>query len=288
MIQNQLFYCKNKDTYPPFKNGLYLEEFFLKKIADNKDIFKRKYIPALWTNFQIEGWFHYKKFEMQQALDKWILNNPSDEGYFTITQYDDGPLLNLPSNTVKYGACSGDTPLPLIYQDINNKLENIPKKNFNEKTIICSFVGAATHSVREVCINKFRNNLSTFELHVRNGWSANVTDDLSNLFIEKTVNSKFALAPRGYGRSSFRFFEVFKLGTIPIYVWDDIEWLPYKDKIDYTKICISINVKDIDKLEDILLNINEEKYNEMINNYDKVRNMFELEYLYEYVIKMNM
>ena len=30
MIKNPKFYCKNKDTYPPFKNGLYLEEYFLK------------------------------------------------------------------------------------------------------------------------------------------------------------------------------------------------------------------------------------------------------------------
>ena len=35
------------------------------------------------------------------------------------------------------------------------------------------------------------------------------------------LDSKFALAPRGFGRSSFRFFEIFKLGTIPIYVWND-------------------------------------------------------------------
>ena len=53
MIPNQLFYCKNKDTYPPFKNGLYLEEYFLKFIKQINPITKRKYIPALWTNFQI-------------------------------------------------------------------------------------------------------------------------------------------------------------------------------------------------------------------------------------------
>ena len=53
MINSQLFYCKNKDTYPPFKNGLYLEEYFLNKILNENQNTKRKYIPALWTNFQI-------------------------------------------------------------------------------------------------------------------------------------------------------------------------------------------------------------------------------------------
>ena len=65
LIPNSKFYCKNKDTYPPFKNGLYLEEYFCKYMIDNNIQTKRKYIPALWTNFQIEGWFQHKKNEMQ-------------------------------------------------------------------------------------------------------------------------------------------------------------------------------------------------------------------------------
>ena len=61
MINNPLFYCKNKDTYPPFKNGVYMEEYFLNYVTNNNIQTKRKYIPALWTNFQIEGWFCHKK-----------------------------------------------------------------------------------------------------------------------------------------------------------------------------------------------------------------------------------
>jgi len=57
MINNELFTCKNKDTYPPFKNGLYLEEFFFNRIMSSNFKTKRTFIPALWTNFQIEHWF---------------------------------------------------------------------------------------------------------------------------------------------------------------------------------------------------------------------------------------
>ena len=104
-------------------------------------------------------------------------------------------------------------------------------------------------------------------------------------FIVNTLNSKFALAPRGYGRSSFRFFEIFKLGTIPIYVWDDKEWLPYKEKLDYSLFCISIHVNELDTLEKKLLDIDEDKYNTMIEEYNKVKHMFELEYMCEYIIE---
>ncbi len=130
MLSDEWFNCSNKDTYPPFKNGLYLEEYFYKKVNEENTILNIKYIPVKWTNFQIEGWFPSKKEEMQELLDNWIRDNPSDNGYFTLVQYDDGPLLKLPENTFVYGACSGNIPIPLIYQDINLTLTNIPKRQF--------------------------------------------------------------------------------------------------------------------------------------------------------------
>jgi len=281
MIPNQLFYCKNKDTYPPFKNGLYLEEYFLKFIEQNNPATKRKYIPALWTNFQIEGWFSSKKNEMQQALDHWILNNPSSEGYFTIAQYDDGPKLQLPENTIVFGACSGNIPIPLIYEDSKNTLQSIPKKSFNNKPILCSFVGNITcnllrPNVREIMFNCFSNN-PLFKMINSGGWTPSVNGNLQKIFIETTLNSKFALAPRGYGRSSFRFFECFQLGTIPIYLWNDQNWLPFQDVINYDKLCIVLHINDIHKLENILKSIDEELYNNMWNYYNEIKHLFELE-----------
>lgn len=281
MIPNQLFYCKNKDNYPPFKNGLYLEEYFLRFIKQNNPITKRKYIPVLWTNFQIEGWFSNKTNEMQQALDNWISNNPSSDGYFTIVQYDDGPKLQLPENTIVFGSCSGNIPIPLIYQDLNNSLISLPKKSFNNKPILCSFVGNITSNhinpnVRETMFNILYNN-PLFKIINSGGWTPSVNGNLQKIFIETTINSKFALAPRGYGRSSFRFFECFQLGTIPIYLWNDQNWLPFQDVINYDKLCIVLHINDIHKLENILKSIDEEQYNNMWNYYNEIKHLFELE-----------
>jgi len=292
MIQNPLFYCTNKDTYPPFKNGLYLEEYFLKKIQEESPILRRKYIPALWTNFQIEDWFQDNLQEMQNALDIWINKNPSDEnGYFTIIQYDDGPLLILPPNTIIYGACSGTIPIPLIYQDTQNTLINIPKKSFLEKTFLCSFVGNITSNrvepnVRQTMIDTLSTN-PIFVFFNSGGWTPSVNEDLQQQFINITLNSKFALAPRGYGRSSFRFFECFQLGTIPIYIWNDIEWLPFKHIIDYEKLCISIHISQINELETKLLEITEEKYNKMLDYYQQIKHLFELEGMSSEIIHEN-
>jgi hypothetical protein len=279
MINNHMFYCKNKDTYPPFKNGLYMEEYFFnhtKKIHTN-----RKYIPALWTNFQIEPWFKSKQNEMQLSLNDWLSKNPSPNGYFTVVQYDDGPLLQLPPNTIIYGACSGDIPLPLIYQDNNHTLVNLPKKTFSEKSVLCSFVGNITSNsvypnVRQVMFDMFTNN-SLFEMINSGGWSPSVNGNLQKIFIDTTINSKFAFAPRGYGRSSFRFFECFLLGTIPIYIWNDVKWLPFQNVIDYDKLCIVIHISKITEVENIIKNVDENQYNNMWNYYNEIKHLFELE-----------
>lgn len=39
--------------------------------------------------------------------------------------------------------------------------------------------------------------------------------------------TKFNLAPRGYGRSSFRYAESIQLGRVPVFLWDDYPWIPY-------------------------------------------------------------
>jgi len=284
-IPNELFITKTNIVYPPFKNGLYMEEYFLNCMSKQnitKDKQGRRYIPALWTNFQIEPWFPSRRVEMQRILDKWISENPSPKGYFVVVQHDDGPMLKLPAGTIIYGACFGNIILPLIYEDFKNKLENIPKKTFKTKQFLCSFVGSVTHNVRKIMIAKYQKN-SKFKFLINNGWTNNVQLTNQQKFIDHTINSKFVLAPRGYGRSSFRFFEIFKLGSIPIYLWDDSEWLPFKDIIDYDKFCISIHISEIDILEELLLSINEKQYEKMLSEYEKIKHVFELDYLFEYI-----
>jgi len=290
MLNNPLFYCKNKDTYPPFKYGLYKEEYFLTKYLENKPNTKRKYIPVLWTNFQIEGWFQSQKNSMQNLLDEWLKENPCEDGYFTVVQYDDACLLKIPENTIVYGSCSGSIPIPLIYQDLNNTLENMQKKKFNEKKILSSFVGNITSNNVEPNVRKLMFdillNSNNFNLINSGGWNPIVNKQNQDIFIETTINSKFALAPRGYGRSSFRFFEIFKLGTIPIYLWNDLDWLPFKDEIDYSKLCINIHYSQIKNLENILLNITENDYNNMLNYYNSIKHLFTVEGLYDKIIKL--
>jgi hypothetical protein len=229
---------------------------------------------------------------MQLLLDEWVrYNPPSENGYFTVVQHDDGPLLKLPENTIIYGACSGHIPIPLIYEDNRNTLVNMPKKQFNEKEYLCSFVGNITSNhvkpnVREVMKTYFENNPNFFFYH-SGGWTPSVNKHLQQAFIDITVNSKFAFAPRGYGRGSFRFFECLQLGTIPVYLWNDVEWLPFQNEIDYSKLCVSLHISKINELEQRLLSITKEEYSRMFIYYNKIKHLFELDGMTNQIIKEN-
>jgi hypothetical protein len=124
-----------------------------------------------------------------------------------------------------------------------------------------------------------------FKFEVQGTWTNSISQNLADTFINTTLNSKFCLAPRGFGRSSFRYFEAMLLDTIPVYFWDDIEWLPYKDILDYSTFSVSIHDSEISKTGEILKSISNEKYLSMLDELKRVRHYFTLEGMSEYVVK---
>jgi hypothetical protein len=273
-------------VYPPFKQGRYMEEFFYDYFQEHSNRFLNTgyiYIPAFWTNFQIDDKFNEFKHILQKELNEAIKEFPKDTKFFTIVQYDDAVKLELPENTLIFGACSGHIPLPLIYEDTRNTLETIPKIPFQEKQLQASFVGSLTSKVRHsICEYKRVSNAPWF-INTSN-WTNNVHENRAILYADVSRQSKFVFATRGYGRSSFRFFEVFKLGSIPIYIWDDVEWLPYKEILNYNDFCISIHESQIQKIQEILESISEERYKQMLENYEKIKKYFDLEGMSEYIL----
>lgn len=272
-------------TYPPFKNGRYMEEYFYDYVMENKDTIDTDlvYIPAFWTNIQIHPNFQAVKEMYNILLKKAYSLLPEDTKYFTIVQGDLGVELTLPKNTQLFGACYGDIPLPLIYEDIENKLlqapRNLPKK------YLASFVGTYnTHQLRTK-IFTLLNTKPNFKFEVNTIWTNKVATSSAEAFINTTLQSKFCLAPRGFGRSSFRFFEAMLLGVIPVYFWDDIEWLPYKDKIDYSKFAVSIHDNNINRTSEVLKSITNEQYNSMLAEMEKVKHYFTLEGMSEYIVQ---
>lgn len=270
----------NYPDYPPFKNGLYLEEYFYKYIIDNNIEFKNKtYLPIFWTNLMGNKFFNNEEINFSE-IKKYIDSLNCE--LFTVTQHDDGIFVD--NKNIKQFSAGGTIDsihIPLIYEDIDELFFN----NRNTiKNIFCSFNGSLTHSVRNKMYENLKDN-KNFIFDIPN-WTINVTDLNQHKYFKNLVSSKFVLAPRGYGRTSFRLYEALEAGAIPVYIWDDYEFLPYKNEISWDKLIVSININEIQDLERILLEITDSKIQEMQNYYLEFRdNFFKLEGICKYIIQ---
>jgi hypothetical protein len=257
-----------------------MEEFVYEYLLSKKDEIKTDlvYIPVFWTNLQIHSGFSKNKHSYDILLKSYYDKMPPDTQYFTIVQHDDGPLLTIPKNTIVFGACTGNIPLPLIYEDTHQSLSQLTHIPFHNKHFLASFIGTSTtHPIRKL-MSSYISNKKDIYYFTRDVWREDVKEEDKSRFMEMTMRSKFCLAPRGYGRSSFRFFEAMLMDIIPVYLWDDKEWLPYNDILDYKKFSISIHQNEIGDMENKLRKITEEEYLSMVDELRRVK-CLEKEYL---------
>ena len=96
-------------------------------------------------------------------------------------------------------------------------------------------------------------------------------------------DSTFSLCPRGWGPTSFRLFESIQNGSIPIIIWDDTLFLPYKSELEWTSFCVIIHADDIETLGDVIRKISPERIKEMQTKLSVVRNKFTYEYVSGYI-----
>jgi len=258
-----------------------MEEYAYETLLAKQDTIQTDlvYLPIFWTNLQNHPGFAQSRAKYDIVLNQVLQTFPKNTRFFTIVQHDDGPQLQLPKNTIIFGACTGTIPLPLIYEDNTNRLSQLERK---EPELFASFVGSLTHPVRQRMASAVESK-PYIVCRMQKAWNVKVPTEQADEFLDLTLRSKFCLAPRGYGRSSFRFFEAILMDTIPVYFWDDVEWLPYKEHLDYT--LFSVSISDISKTYDILSGISEERYQTMKTELQKVKHWFTLEGMMEYVIE---
>jgi hypothetical protein len=284
---DRLFRPATSHVYPPFKQGRYLEEFVYQYVLENHLRMETSwvYLPVFWTNLQNHPAFSSRRARYQLVLDRMVRTLPSGTQFVTVVQHDDGPMLDLPPGTVVYGCCTGHRPLPFIYEDTSLRLLRAPRIPHGEREWLMSFVGTTgTHPLRTRLRQAVEGRAGVY-WSSRGAWSASVAESDASQFVSVTSRSRFCLAPRGYGRSSFRFFEAMLLDTVPVYFWDDIEWLPYRECIDYRSFSVSISKKEIGKTYEILSGISEEKYAKMVKRLQEVRPWFTLEGMVDYIVK---
>lgn len=255
--------------YPPFATE-YFEKYFYNYML-KRSIYIQNYIPVFWTEASHR---HEKLNELQQKLD----DLPRDKSYFTVVQHSLGLQKRVPSNTYVFSMGQSEgIPLPLTYE--NPTLFEQYKNN--DKDIFCSFVGADTHLIRRMLVTEFIKYPDV--VCSIDSWTNEISNNKQTLFLDVTSKSKFTLAPRGFGKTSFRLYEALKLGSIPVYVYDE-PWLPYTELIDWNKFVVLAHINELPSLYARLKQITDTEYQAMLSYYKEHEHLFTFEGMSEYVI----
>lgn len=261
----QNFLLKDVIAYPSHNTGETLEYYaheYFKTVSDN--ITDRIYIPIKWTSYQIKADFGKNKDQICQLQD-FCHKLPKDQRYFTVVQYDDGILVDIPNCLIFAAGGKGDIPIPLT-------TKKLPIGGY-KKEYLANFCGRVeTHVIRQEMEKELLNEDYIFK--------SSLSFEEYSKIIEK---SYFTLCPRGYGKTSFRLYEAMQLGSVPIYI-SDVHWLPYTEFINWSEFCVILKPCDIHKIpgiiSDILKNCLYEKMRlkaiEVYCNYFSLESMFKI------------
>jgi hypothetical protein len=150
-----------------------------------------------------------------------------DVVYVTVVQYLEGLAQHVdrwpglaaaaPHILVLSAGGNGHVPLPLLKGELPR---GNASNHVDARMPFASWVGQRYEGLRS-------RTVSAFERHGDAAVSVYQGAD----WVRVLTNATVALAPRGIGRTSFRLYEALQLGAVPVYVWDDVEWLPYKQPL---------------------------------------------------------
>lgn len=258
-------------SYPAHQRGLLIEEFGYSYLREHQHEIETElvYLPIFWTGYHVRNGYGSNYGELQEFCDKL----PKDKKYFTIVQYDDGMLVNMP-NIITFSCCGNnphalhDIPIPVLCD------RHHLKRNENFK-YFASFIGRIGGRVRP----------KMFEI-LQNVENFHITESADNtaLFTKTLQETLFSLCPRGYGITSFRMYESLELGCIPIYiVEDDVNhWTPFADNVDWNKLSILIKESEIINLPSILKSMTK---NEINNKLDYINKTYQEHFTLEGALK---
>ncbi|MFA6544399.1 MAG: exostosin family protein [Limisphaerales bacterium] len=234
-------------------SGPWVEDAFFDYWVRESPRTKLRYLPVFWTDIywhiQTHRWLpaQEKRYAHELAVALRERVEPTGQ-YFTVLEYDHAiwDWHAFPRNVIVFsaGGC-GDIPLPLLLRS--------PAFANPAKDIRVSFMGQ---------LDGYSNVTGTrgkmkevMQGHAYLGQGPGWRDIMGR--------SVFSLCPRGLGRASFRMYEALSVGSIPVYIWDDVEWLPWRDELDWSEFSLSVNVAELDSLPQRLAAISDEQIRRM-------------------------
>jgi len=213
-------------------SGPWIEDHFLRHYLSRNLRTPLVYLPILWASvyqhIQVMNFLPRQGDEAMAAIER-ILRNElrPDVRYFTVLDYDhaiwDWHLF--PKNVLVFSAGgSGDVPIPW--------LKGSPPLSNPPKDLRVSFMGRLDGA----------SNAGDVRGRMREALEGVAHFGFGPDWRDVMARSTFSLCPRGLGRATYRLYEALSVNSIPIYLWDDLEWLPYRDHLDWDAFAISLSV----------------------------------------------
>lgn len=245
--------------------GPWVENAFFSEWELRKPQVSRIYLPVAWTDC-----FHKDTLrgDMQQILNEL---DPAFK-YFTVLQIDLGfnhhglKLKVPPGIDILLFSAGGDSPphkaipIPL--------LKNMLEPDGRPKTISVSFQGSNTSHIRKALHEDFADKYLFLGLNEH--WK--IISESSN----------FSFCPRGFGLTSFRLYETLRLGTIPIYVWDEEIWLPFQELVNWDEFAIVVSFEDRARIPSMIAKADVGRMKAAL---DRHRHMFSYEFTVKYIME---
>lgn len=202
----------------------------------------RTYLPIFWTAYWCNNGYGLKE-KSRNNIQRFVDGLARDKKYFTICQYDDGPIVDFKDlDIIVFGMSGGriDYPIPLLCQPHGFKFDC-------KRDIFASFVGGDTHPIRKKLVEQFAGKKDCYV-------------SMKKLPMKEYCNilarSVFALCPRGYGKSSFRIMEAIHYGAIPVYASTKNDFIiPYN--YDFNKYGMLIESSNVNDLQNALSSISD-------------------------------
>jgi hypothetical protein len=246
-----LKYRPNQSVEYPVGNSCPFEKWFYQYHLEHNPKTFRTYLPIYWTAFYVNHQYGQDKKAIAE-LQKFIDKLDKSKKYFTICQYDDGILNSLDGlDIIVYASGCGKPgyyPIPLLSETM--KVEPI---DYSIKDIFMSFRGVNTHPIRQKMVDELSKH-------------APISFDVVpwDQYINELKHSIFALCPRGYGVTSFRFYEAMQYGCVPVYVSNET-WEAFN--LPLTEYAVKIREDQINLIPDILGKVNPIEMRKKVEKY---------------------
>jgi hypothetical protein len=217
-------------------SGPWIENHWISSFAGRNIEAFGPYVPLFvqWVDITLWGEPDFSTIEAALAA---VLRQ--DVMYITVAQGAEGLkylTLRFPNILVLSAGGYGHVPIPLVKGHVGDPPGTVPlgSGSWHNRGQLLAFVGRI--------LKNRRGLVRVAQRALGDGfiWFRGDGDKWKDV----VRSGRFYLAPRGFGRTTFALAEAIQLGTPPVYVWDEVEWLPYKGspRADFSLYGLSLNM----------------------------------------------